>query len=56
MNDIHNTLLKGIVGVTAPLIGIATSIQDIENYLRVGSLVVGILVGLVTIWSIIRKS
>lgn len=48
--------IKGVVGVSSVTLGSIISHADIEYWLRVTSLVVGIAVGLVTIWSITRKS
>ena len=44
------------VGTTTPVLGVITSMQEqIEWGLRVASLVVGLLVGLLSIVSIVRK-
>ena len=51
------TLVKGIIGVAAPVGGaVISALQSIEAWLRVGSLCVGITVGIVTIWSLIKKT
>ena len=48
--------LKGIVGTASPFLGILTSLQEqIEWHLRVLSLIVGLLVGLLTLISLARK-
>lgn len=48
--------LRGIVGTASPLLGVVTSMQEqIEWHLRVGSLVVGLLVGLLSMVTMIRK-
>ena len=45
-----------LVGTTTPVLGVVTSMQEqIEWGLRVASLVVGILVGLLSLVSIIKK-
>lgn len=54
----HSTqLLKGSVGMSATIgsVGVS-SIQEVELWLRISSLCIGILVGLLTTWSIIRKN
>jgi hypothetical protein len=49
-------LRDACVGTTTPVLGVITSMQEqIEWGLRVASLVVGLLVGLLSIVSIIRK-
>ena len=53
----HNLdIAKGVLATTVGTAGLVISaLEQIEAWLRVGSLVVTILVGLVTIWSIIKK-
>jgi hypothetical protein len=52
-NDIIN---KAILGVVSPTGGIVIStMTDLEQWLRISSLVVGIIVGIVSIAAIIRK-
>ena len=47
---------KGIVGTVSPVLGIITSFQEqIEWTLRITSLVVGLLVGLLSLLSMWRK-
>ena len=49
-------ILKAIVGIASPLVGVITSLQEqIEWTLRVSSLVVGLLVGLMSLVGMIRK-
>jgi hypothetical protein len=49
-------LRDACVGTTTPVLGVITSMQEqIEWGLRVASLVVGLLVGLLSIVSIVRK-
>ncbi len=52
----HNLdIAKGILATTVGTAGLVVSaLEQIEAWLRVGSLVVTILVGVVTIWSIIK--
>jgi hypothetical protein len=48
--------VKGTVGTISPFLGVITSFQEqIEWHLRVLSLVVGLLVGLLSLISLIRK-
>ena len=48
--------VRGIVGTASPLLGVVTSLQEqIEWHLRIGSLVVGLLVGLLSMITMIRK-
>jgi len=53
--DIEFTL-KGIVGTASPVLGVITSMQEqIEWHLRVSSLVVGLLVGILSLIGMWRK-
>jgi hypothetical protein len=48
---IHST-----IGTLAPLIGVVTSFQEqIEYWLRISGLVVGLIVGLLSLWHHMRK-
>jgi hypothetical protein len=48
--------LKAVVGTGSPLLGVVTSMQEqIEWYLRVTSLVIGLMVGTATLVSMIRS-
>jgi hypothetical protein len=52
----YDYILKAIVGVASPIIGVITSLQEqIEWTLRVSSLAVGLLVGLMSLVGMIRK-
>jgi hypothetical protein len=47
---------KTIVGICAPTLGVITSYQEqIEWHLRVSSLAIGVLVGALSLASIVRK-
>jgi hypothetical protein len=47
---------KAIVGIASPIVGVVTSMQEqIEWSLRVSSLAVGLLVGLMSLVGMIRK-
>jgi hypothetical protein len=47
---------KAIIGITSPVIGVVTSYQEqIEWHLRAASLLVGLLVGIMSLVSMVRK-
>jgi len=47
---------KAILGMVSPLLGLVTSYQEqIEWHLRIASLLVGLLVGIMSLVSMIRK-
>jgi hypothetical protein len=47
---------KAILGTVSPLLGLITSYQEqIEWHLRVASLLVGLLVGILSLVSMVRK-
>jgi len=49
-------VLKAIVGITSPVLGVITSLQEqVEWTLRVSSLVAGLLGGLMSLVGVIRK-
>lgn len=48
--------IKAIVGITSPVLGVITSLQEqIEWGLRIASLIVGLAVGIISLVSMIRK-
>ena len=48
--------LKGIVGTASPVLGVITSFQEqLEWHLRIASLIIGLLVGLLSLIGMIRK-
>lgn len=50
--DFYNSL----IGTVAPIIGVFTSMQEqIEYGLRISGLVIGLVVGLLSLWRIIKK-
>lgn len=54
--DMRIDLFKGALGIGSVTIGSAVStVQTLEPWLRLVSLIVGILVGLASFWSIVRK-
>ena len=47
---------KAIIGMASPLLGLVTSYQEqIEWHLRVASLLVGLLVGIMSLVSMVKK-
>lgn len=49
-------MLKGLIGVSSTMLGIVTSnLDQIEAWLRITSLLVGITVGIATVWSLTRR-
>jgi hypothetical protein len=49
-------ILKAIVGVASPVIGVITSLQEqVEWTLRVASLVVGLIVGIMSLMGMVKK-
>jgi len=57
MDNPHlHTITVGSIGTLAPLLGVITSFQqDIDFYLRIISLCLGILVGLASLYSILKN-
>ena len=53
--DMRSDLIKGIVGVSSVALGSAVSLQTVEVWLRIASLVVGLVVGILSAVSILRK-
>jgi hypothetical protein len=51
--DYLHCTLTAVIGGTFNLLAFLVSMQDIEIWLRISSLVVGNLVGLLTIWKLI---
>ena len=49
-------ILKGIVGTASPLLGVVTSLQEqVEWHLRIASLLIGLLVGVLSVIGMWRK-
>ena len=49
-------VLHGIAGTVAPALGVITSFQEqLEWGLRMTSLTIGLVVGLLSLWNLIRK-
>ena len=52
----YSKVIDSLVGMAAPMLGLITSMQEqFEYWLRVGSLIVGISVGLVSLYRVIKK-
>jgi len=53
---VNRELFHSIIGTLAPILGVITSLQEqIEYGLRISGLVVGLVVGLLSLWQILRK-
>lgn len=53
--DVRNDLLKGLIGTGSVALSRVVSTANMESWLRITSLVVGIAVGMATFWAIVRK-
>jgi len=52
----YSKVLDSLVGMTAPVLGLVTSMQEqFEYWLRLGSLIVGISVGLLSFYRLLKK-
>lgn len=57
VHEHSNELFKGSVGFLSSIAGIGMSaLQEVEQWLRLASLCAGIMVALVTTWSILKKN
>jgi hypothetical protein len=57
LHDHANEVTKGGLGLMSSIAGIGVStLQEVEMWLRLVSLCAGIMVALVTTWSILRKN
>lgn len=45
---------KGIIGTVTPVLGIVVSLQDVEAWLRIGSLTIGLAVGVFTLINLVK--
>ena len=55
-SNLVGDIARGIVGAGSSLLGlIVSNIETVEASLRIFSLIVGIAVGLATLWQIIRR-
>ncbi|MFM7181453.1 MAG: hypothetical protein ACKO2G_08320 [Verrucomicrobiales bacterium] len=49
-------IMKAIVGIASPVLGVITSLQEqVEWHLRVGSLLVGLAVGILSAIAMVKK-
>jgi len=56
MNDHFKNVMHGVFGTIMPTIGLVTSMQEqLEYGLRITSLIIGILVGILSLTKIIKK-
>jgi len=52
----NKELFHSVVGTFAPILGVITSFQEqVEYGLRISGLVVGLVVGLLSLWQILKK-
>jgi len=52
----YSKVVDSLVGMTAPMLGLVTSMQEqFEYWLRVGSLIVGIAVGIASLYRLVKK-
>ena len=52
----YSKVIDSLVGMTAPMLGLITSMQEqFEYWLRVGSLIVGIAVGIASLYRLVKK-
>lgn len=55
-SNLVNDLARGIIGAGSSLLGVIVSkMETVEASLRIFSLIVGIAVGLATLWTIFRR-
>ena len=53
---INTKIFDSLIGMAAPVLGLVTSMQEqFEYWLRVGSLVVGIAVGVASLYRLLKK-
>jgi len=53
---VNREIFHSVVGTFAPILGVITSLQEqVEYGLRISGLVVGLVVGLLSLWQILRK-
>ena len=52
----NKDIYHSAIGTLTPMLGVVTSLQEnIEYSLRISGLVVGLMVGLISLWKIIKK-
>jgi hypothetical protein len=53
---VNRDFYHSFIGTVAPVLGVVNSMQEqVEYWLRVSGLVVGLLVGLLSLWQLVRK-
>ena len=53
---INPRIIDSLIGMAAPMLGLVTSMQEqFEYWLRVGSLIVGITVGLASLYRLLSR-
>lgn len=56
ITDSGRDLIHGTIGTITPVLGVVTSMQEqVEWGLRVGSLLVGLLVGLISLFRLLKN-
>jgi hypothetical protein len=54
--DTGRDILHGIAGTVAPALGVVTSFQEqLEWGMRMTSLTIGLVVGLLSLWNLLKK-
>jgi hypothetical protein len=54
--DTGRDILHGIAGTVAPALGVITSFQEqLEWGMRMTSLTIGLVVGLISLWNLLKK-
>ena len=54
--NFNTRIFDSLIGMAAPVIGLITSMQEqFEYWLRVGSLIVGIAVGVASLYRLLKK-
>ena len=55
-HEVTRDIFHSIAGTFAPILGVITSLQEqLEYGLRISGLVVGLIVGLLSLWQILKK-
>ena len=54
-HDMKTTIRDGVTGVVASLASVGISLADVEQWIRIASLIVGLLIGLLTLYKIVAR-
>jgi len=55
-HEVTRDIYHSVAGTCAPILGVITSLQEqLEYGLRISGLVVGLIVGLLSLWQILKK-